>query len=497
MPVVYCPTNQQLILSWFKSLGYFGLLFSLSVLTLSVTARETVTQSDNQSVCPQDLPLAIEKIITRPQLARSRWGIAIQTQNSKNLYSLEADKYFIPASVVKLLTTAAALVELGADFRIETPVYAVGNAPNLTSLRLEGRGDPTLSVKSLKAIVHRLQELGIKRIEKLIVDDSYFTQSSLNATWEWSDVYSYYGTAVNSLILDRNTVTLTLFPQAIGKPVKLEWSNAIAARQWRVANNAITAPKDTEYNVTIDGVLGEPILNINGELASNETPDVWGLAIVNPANYFLESWRLILEKTGIKIIQGRVIEQADNNNSETKIATLISPQLSVILSEINQDSHNLSAEVLLNLLQKKLKTDNKIDAVETTLTKLGINEKDYVLVDGSGLSRHNLLTPTVLVEILNLMAADSQYSQVYQNSLAVAGKNGTLKNRFIDTQVSGNLWGKTGTLTGVSTLAGYLNVPNYQTLVFSIMVNNSDLSSSEIRKAIDEIILLLSQLKHC
>ncbi len=491
-------------MSWFKPLGWLGLLISLSTLTISATGIETVIQSDNEPssdnseyVCTQDLPSAINEIIKRPKLARSRWGIQIETlDRSKTLYSLEADKYFTPASSAKLLTTAAALVELGADFRIETPVYAVGNAPNLTSLRIEGRGDPTISVKSLEALVHQLQEQGIKRIEKLIVDDSYFTEPSLNATWEWLDVYSYYATAVNSLILDRNTVTLTLLPQQLGKPVKLKWSNAIAAKQWRVENNAITAPKDTKYNVTIDGVLGEPIFQINGELALDSKADIWDLAIANPANYFLESWRLILDKAGIKVTQGIVLDEANKNILETKIATITSPPLLVILKEINQESNNLYAEVILNILQKQLNTDNSIDALEQSLTNLGIDQQDYLLVDGSGLSRHNLLTAKLLVETLSLMA-NSNYNKIYQNSLALAGKNGTLKRRFEDTNVSGNLWGKTGTLTGVGTLAGYLNVPNYETLVFSIIVNNSELSSKEIRQAIDEIVILLSQLKNC
>ena len=489
-----------MILSWFKLLGCLGLLISLSRLTLSTTAIEIAnnSSSDNtERLCPQDLPLAINEIINHPKLARSRWGIQIETLDSqKTLYSLEADKYFIPASSAKLLTTAAALVELGADFRIETPVYAVGDAPNLTSLRIEGRGDPSISVKSLEALVHQLQERGIKRIKKLIVEDSYFTQPSLHPTWEWLDVYSYYATAVNSLILDRNTVTLTLLPQQLGEPVKLKWSNAIAAKQWRVENNAITAPKNTKYNVTIDGVLGEPVLKINGELALDSSLDIWDLAIANPANYFLESWRLILDKAGIKITQGIVIYEAKKNIIDSQLATIDSPPLSILLREINQESNNLYAEVILKLLQKKLNTDNSIEALEQSLSKLKIKQQDYSLVDGSGLSRHNLLTPKVLVQILNLMA-NSEQDKIYQNSLAVAGKSGTLKRRFKDTNALGNLWAKTGTLTGVGALAGYLNVSNYETLVLSIIVNNSQLSSREIRQAIDKIIILLSQLQQC
>lgn len=493
-----------MILSLFKPLGCLGLLISLSTLTLSATARESAHQSPNNSasdnterVCPQNLPLAINEIINHPQLARSRWGIHIKTiESQQTLYSLEADKYFIPASSAKLLTTAAALVELGADFRIATPVSAVGDAPNLTSLRLEGRGDPSLSVKSLEALAHQLQERGIKRIQKLIVEDSYFTQPSLHPTWEWLDIYSYYATAVNSLILDRNTVTLTLLPQQLGEPVKLKWSNALAAKQWRVENNAITAPKDTEYNVTIDGVLGEPVLKINGELALDNGSDIWDLAIANPANYFLESWRLILAQAGIQVTQGIVVSEAKNNQLDTKIATFDSPPLSRLLREINQESNNLYAEVILKLLHKKLNTDNSIEALQQSLSKLNIKPQDYSLVDGSGLSRHNLLTPKVLVQILNLMANSAQ-SKIYQNSLAVAGKSGTLKKRFQDTEASGNLWAKTGTLNGVGALAGYLKVSNYETLALSIIVNNSELSSKEIRQAIDRIVILLSQLQQC
>ena len=493
-----------MILSWSKSLISLGLLFSLSRLTLSAQAIET--SHNSELLCTQDLPLAINNLVNHPQLARSRWGIQIETLgDAKTLYSLEADKYFIPASSAKLLTTAAALVELGPDFRIETPVYAVGNTPDLVSLRIEGRGDPTISVKTLQALVHKLQEQGIKSIKKLIVDDSYFSEPALNPTWEWLDVYSYYATAVNSLILDRNTVTLTLLPQQLGESVKLKWSNAIAAKQWRVENNAVTAPQDTKYNVTIEGILGEPVLKIDGELALNNGADIWDLAIANPLNYFLESWRLILEKTGIKVRRGIIINQANKSNftfdtlpysSSIKVTTITSPYLPILLQEINQESNNLFAETILKLLQKKLNKKNSIDALAESLTKLGINNQDYILVDASGLSRHNLLTPKALVKTLSVMAK-SKYSKDYQNSLAIAGNKGTLKKRFLDTNVSGNLWAKTGTLTGVGALTGYLNVPNYETLVFSIIVNNSELSSQEIRKAIDKIVILLSQLQHC
>ena len=150
----------------------------------------------------------------------------------------------------------------------------------------------------------------------------------------------------------------------------------------------------------------------------------------------------------------------------------------------------------MQILAKQSPADTGVKAVEQSLSKLGVNPKDYTLVDGSGLSRHNLITPQMLVKVLSLMASSPQY-KTYRNSLALAGVNGTLKKRFRDTVVQGNLWGKTGSLTGVATLAGYLNLPQGENLVLSIMVNNSDRSGRELRQAIDEIVLLLSRLEKC
>ena len=489
------------ILSWFKSVG-IGLLIGTQVFPCKTLAQETgvpssrVRSPDNY-ICSQNLPTAINAIVTRPALVRSRFGIEIQTQDQgSSLYSLNAEQYFTPASSVKLLTTAAALLELGADYRIVTPVYGVGKTPNLIALRIKGQGDPTVSTQSLKDIVHQLQDQGIERIEKLIVDDSYFSAPSINPTWEWLDVYSYFATSVNSLILNQNTVTLTLSPQKLGEPVKFNWSDAIAARQWQVVNQGITSPENTPYDVEIDGVLGKPILNIYDKLAINEPPDIWDLAVADPANYFLESWRLELTNANIAVVKGIVVSKPDNYKLETKLATITSPSLQTILTEINQESNNLYAETVGAILSKELNTDSAANAIEQSLTKLGINPQNYVLVDSSGLSRHNLITPKTLVQTLSLMSRSSQ-GKLYRNSLAVTGVNGTLKARFEGTSIQGNLWGKTGTLTGIGTLSGYLVMPEYDSLVFTILVNNSALSSQEIRQTIDEITMLLGRLKKC
>ncbi|MEL6909652.1 MAG: D-alanyl-D-alanine carboxypeptidase/D-alanyl-D-alanine-endopeptidase [Cyanobacteria bacterium J06598_4] len=457
-------------------------------------AKPALENLDKQpkKICDRDLDQAIAQVINRPQLKRSRWGIEVQTLAGDSLYSLDGDKFFNPASAAKLLVSAAGILELGAQYRIETPIYSGGTPPVLDSLRFKGQGDPTISSQSLKDIVHQLQDKGIKRIENLIIDDSYFAPPAINPTWEWVDVHSYFATAANSTILNQNTVTLTLLPQEIGQPVKFWWNDAIAASQWQVINQATTGETDIEYAVEIDGDLGKPLLKLRGELAVNERPDVWDLAVVDPAQYFLETLRLYLSQGGIKVDRGIVVEQQETY-VDTKLTAIDAPPLSKILAGINQESNNLYAEVLGKILAQKMQVDTSIDAVNQTLERLGIDSENYVLIDTSGLSRQNLVTPQTLVAVLQLMSQDSDYRE----SLAVAGTSGTLKRRFVDTPIQGKLWAKTGTLTGVGALSGYLQTQHRGLLAFSVLVNNSELEHREIRRAIDEIVVILNRLQQC
>ncbi len=489
---------------YLKSLGFLSLWLGYQFFSLPTKAETRLTPSNWQRekintelLCPQDITSKIESIIKSPQLARSNWGILVKNLDSQTtIYSLNAHKYFIPASNVKLLISAAALLELGNNFRIHTPIYSVGNAPNLTQLLVQGKGDPTISTETLKKIVEQLKQKGIKHIEQLVVDNSYFNQPTINPTWEWSDLYNSYATSISSLILNNNAVTLTLLPQELGQPVKLRWSDDIAARQWQVKNNAITAAKDTPYNVEIEGSLGQPILQLNGTLAINHKSDVWDLAIVDPANYFLESLRHLLSLEGITVTRGLVSNESFIEPSARELATIISPTLPEILAEINQESNNLYAEALLKILANQLNINDVNQAIEQALSKLGIDPQGYNLVDGSGLSRHNLITPEILVQTLSSMKSTS-VGEIYLNSLTTAGVNGTLERRFLDNNFLGSILGKTGTLSGINSLSGYLNLSESETLGFSIIVNNSDLSSRNLRQAIDRIVLLFSRVKQC
>ncbi len=494
------------------------LIPGLAVISLTAFTRDRalafqspslpVAQTDqtSESICPVQLGTAIDAIINRPQFRRARWGILIQPLSPQGinrvLYSHDAKQFFIPASNAKLLTTAAALRALGSDYRIRTSVYDAGAG----RLRVVGRGDPSITDVQLRDLAQQLKRQGVRNVKQLIVEDGYFKGEVINPNWEWEDVQADYGVSVNSLILNQNAVELTLSPQKPGQALQLSWSDAIAARQWRIENQSITAQAGTQNTVTVSAVLGQPVLRIKGQLAADAKAESFGLAILNPAEYFLQHFRQVLAAEGIRVERASVASQV-STTGERELAAVESLPLAALVAETNQNSNNLYAEVLLRTLQASMQNlpTTRVDhdsaeiglqQLKVTLTALGVDPESYVLDDGSGLSRHNLVSPEAIAQTLQLMAQTPQ-ARVYRASLPIAGVSGSLENRFGNTLAQGRVQAKTGTVSGVVTLSGYLDIPGYQPLVFSLMVNQSDQSIATLRQAIDEIVLVLTRLRSC
>jgi serine-type D-Ala-D-Ala carboxypeptidase/endopeptidase (penicillin-binding protein 4) len=485
------------------------LFLVIQIYPIRILAKSVQTASKNkidEVVCPINLNAAIDKIVNRSEFRRSRWGILIQKLDShETLYSLDSQKYFLPASNVKLLTTAVALLRFGSQFRIRTSVYGMRNISNLETLRVVGKGDPSLTTQQLKDLVRQLKDRGVRQIAKVIVEDSYFKQTGINSSWEWEDIFFSYGTSINSLILNENAVTLTTIPRLNEQPLKLKWSDTIAARQWQIDNQTRTAPKGTSNNVGIRGIFGTPNLEFKGEMAVDAEPETWDLAIIDPSQYFLESLLQMLANEEIEVEQGLVTKRlrsaqrqsrSQSNSSEKELAFVESEPLAILIQETNQESNNLYAESLLQILGSESENSTGVEAVQQQLTQLGVDPDSYVLVDGSGLSRHNLVSPEAIAQTLKLMA-QTPHAKAYRDSLAVAGVSGTLESRFENTLVEGNLQAKTGTLSGNLSLSGYLTLKGSQPLILSIMVNQSNRTVSELRDAIDEIVITVSHYQSC
>jgi len=473
---------------------------SLLVLVLgrpSAVAAQTPAVAGD--ICPGELGAQVDAIANRPEFSRSRWGILIQPLSSTvTLYSRDAQKYFIPASNVKLLTTAAALQKLGADFRIKTSVYGGENG----SLYVVGRGDPSITETQLQSLAQQLKRRGVDRVNELIGDDSYFQGSAVNPNWEWEDAQAGYGAPINSLIFNQNAIELLLSPQDIGQPLKVTFAEPKLANQWQIRNNSVTVAQNKSEFIEVGREFDRPAIRVSGQLKIGAESESAYVAVVNPANNFLQHFQQVLAAEGIPVKQALVTSASRNFNQE--LATVESPPLAELVRETNRESNNLYAEVLLRLLGKV--TDKMpqqqdtgeigLKELKTALTQLGVNPNSYILADGSGLSRHNLISPEALVQTLRFMA-NSPAASIYRQSLPIAGESGTLKNRLNSTPNRVILQAKTGTLSGVSALSGYIEVPDYEPLVFSIIVNQSDLSAASMRSATDEIVLLLNRLRRC
>ncbi|MBD2342719.1 D-alanyl-D-alanine carboxypeptidase/D-alanyl-D-alanine endopeptidase [Anabaena subtropica] len=482
------------------SLGLMALFISVQVsVTQQLVKAQTPTAPTptTKSICPAELRTAIDTIVNRPLFNRVRWGILVKPLSSvQTLYSRDAEKYFTPASNAKLLTTAAALQQLGADFRIRTSVYQNGNG-NFTVV---GRGDPSLSDTQLQSLAQQLKQKGITQISQLIADDSYIQGDIVNSTWQWEDVQSNYGAPVNSFILNQNVFGLKLIPQTVGKTPQLLWNDPNEARQWLIINQSVTVAANQPSYIDVSRDLTGKVLRIKGQVAANSTPYLVELPVVDPNYYFLRRFRSALSTEKISLGTTLVASSAAN---QQELAAVQSPPLSQLLIETNQNSNNLYAEALLRTLafkqprlQNKTTADIGLEAIKTNLNQLGVDPTGYVLVDASGLSRRNLITPEALVQTLQGISK-TPVANVYRASLPVAGKSGTLRNRLRNTPAEGIVQAKTGTLSGAISLSGYVNPPTYEPLVFSVMVNQSGQPASVLRQAIDEIVVLLTQLKSC
>lgn len=453
-----------------------------------------------QAVCPAQLNAAIGRIVTR---TGGKWGILAQTQapptQRQTVASRDAARLLIPASNVKILTTAAALKGLGAQYRIRTSVLGNTTGPNLTTLRLVGRGDPSLNPPQLNALAQQLAQKGIRQVGQLIGDDTYFRGPAINPLWEPEDLGQAYATAINSLIFNQNIIGLSVWPQRVGQPLRPQWDDPTDASDWILDNRTVTvAPSAGE---SIDFFRDGSVLTLTGQLRAGSEPELVGVAIPNPGNYLVRKFRLALNAAAITVANSTLVRQSPAPATDVELAAVESPPLTQLIFETNQESNNTYAEALLKTLGRvqtptsQNVTDSGVAAVRTALTALGVNSSLYSMVDGSGLADRNRASAEALVQTLQGVALLPE-AAVYRQSLPVAGVSGTLKTRFQNTPARGIVFAKTGTITGVVSLSGYITPPNYSPLVFSVVVNSNQ-PASTVRRSVDEIVVLLARLQRC
>ncbi len=484
--------------------GWLSIQFAMDIPVRAQSPTVAPNPPIAPAICPNQLPKAIDAIIDRPELRRYRWGIVVQALGgATQLYNRDGDRLFIPASNVKLITTAVALRHLGAAMRLRTSVYRLPSQGNTSNLLVVGRGDPSLTTVGLQSIAQQLKQRGERQIGQISFDDGYFRGEQINGDWEWDDLSTDYAPAINGLMLGQNALSLSVSPQQVGMPLRYRWADS-SSSNWQVENQTITTIDDRDNGVNAIAVFGKPVLRLTGKVAKTAQPIELNLPVLNPAEYFIGAFRNNLNSAGINVGSSRLVF-GQNPISLTEIAAIDSPPMSELINETNQKSNNVYAEVLLRSIgrthpQHYTRTEDTstlgIELVKQRLTELGVNPQTYYLRDGSGLSRHNLVAPTAFIQVLSAMATKPE-GQLYRNSLPVAGISGSLKNRLKGTLAQGIVRAKTGSMSGVVSLSGYINSPQYPPLVFSIILNQHDRSTSNMVKVIDEVVVLLARLKQC
>ena len=469
-----------------------------------------------------DLQSRIRLALARPELRRGTVAVKIASlETGKTVYEESADKYVMPASNMKNFTVAAALERLSPDFRFATSVYA-DSQPDASGvikgdLRIYGRGDVSLSgafyegdyLKGLDSLADKIAQSGVKRVEgNLIGDESYFSGGAIPPSWEWDDLQWRSGAEVSALPLNDNTLDLSVKPgSSVGSVCNIQLLpfNQIM----RVVNQCRTSATGAKSDLTIKKALEQNIVEISGTMPVGDKGFSGFLTVSHPAELFVSLLKQRLQEKGVTVTgQTRVVgakEKAVLSNASTsvqpvEITKLESPPFSLIAAKTMKPSQNLYTETILWTLGEQLgdKTNPKLTSAErgtavvkSFLQQVGIPPDAVVQWDGSGLSRHNLVTANANVQLYIYMAKQSRYAQAWRDSLTIGGTDGTLQNRFKGTAAAGNVRGKTGTIDQVSALSGYLTTASGEPLVFSIIVNG--VTNSGIRAAtIDEIVVNLA-----
>jgi D-alanyl-D-alanine carboxypeptidase/D-alanyl-D-alanine-endopeptidase (penicillin-binding protein 4) len=476
-----------------------------------------------------ELQSKIRQSLFRPELRRGSVGIKIVSLSTgKVIYEENAEKYFMPASNMKSYTVGTAMEKLTPNFRTNTTVYANSmpdsNGVIKGDLTIYGRGDVSMSfafrpdlsantnltnadyLKVLEPLANKIIQAGVKRIEgNLVGDESYFNSEALPGSWEWDDLQWYYGAEVSALPVLDNAVDISVKPSSLNSPCNVQILPVNTLFQ--IINRCITTASGSKRELGINKKLDRNILEITGTMPVGDKGYTNSVAVSRPAQLFIEMLRQLLQQKGVTITgQNRVVNAAEKKALSVAstlppviIAGLDSPPFSVIAAKTMKPSQNMYTETILRILGEQFgdKTNPNltseargIGVVKSFLSEIGAPPDSIIQHDGSGLSRHNLITPASNVQLYTYLAKGTN-AQIWRDSLTIGGIDGTLKNRFVGTIAQNNVRGKTGTIDQVSALTGYVTTAAGEQIVFSIIVNG--VNTGSIRTAtMDEIVVALA-----
>ena len=474
----------------------------------------------------------IAAILDKPAARRAFWGVRIVDLDSgETVYDNGGEKLFVPASNAKLYSTALALERLGPDHQFstivvaESPLQEDGSVSG--SLRLIGGGDPNLSSRvipfdpkiefrrdrlaPITQLARQISEAGVKQIEgDIIGDDRRYVWQPYPAGWSLGDAAWSYGAPASALSFNDNEISIVVRPGAgATRPARLTIRPNIS--YYKIRNQTRTAATRTvAQSIGMRRPPDSHTLTLWGEISIRSPGRELSLAVDDPALFTATALKAELESLGVTVGgEARADHSEPGSLPSLKrmkprprpdfpetLAVVASAPLSDALQAVNKHSVNLHAEMLLREVGYVARgvgsREAGVEEMRSFLKTAGLSPWEFFLSDAAGLSRHNLVSPSGTVKLLQHMWG-SPNRDVYINSLPTAGVDGTLDWRFSRTSAKGRVHAKTGTLTHATALAGYIEAASGRHLAFSIFINNFGVSTSYIRKLADQIVVEVVQ----
>jgi D-alanyl-D-alanine carboxypeptidase/D-alanyl-D-alanine-endopeptidase (penicillin-binding protein 4) len=468
------------------------ILFMLTPVNYSQDSLNLITDSlprYSYSTVPE-FWAQIDDIFNDPSFSNAYWGVAIQSlETGEYFYKRNEDKLFRPASNMKLFTTSAGLLLLGDEYKFSTLIYANGQIDGSIlrgNLVVQGGGDPTISGRFFDGDIYRvynnwadsLIKIGIDEIDgNIIGDDNLFDDTNLGTGWAWDNESYWFSAPSGAISFNDNCIDIVITVDSNTGKAKINISPD--TKYVTIINDVYVVSKDSATSIDIYRARGTNVITVFGTIRNGRDSVKTFATINNPTQYSMVVLKKILEKKGIKVKGYPVdiddIEEPLDYSNIKLLFSYQSPELKDIIKVINKNSQNFFAEQLLKVIGLEKEgygtIENGVKAINNILSDMGINPETFVMVDGSGLSQLNLVTPRSIITLLSYMYKSDCFIPFF-NSLPIAGVDGTLGTRMKSSRAQDKVRAKTGFLEYVRSLSGYVYTGDNEPVVFTIMVNN-------------------------
>jgi D-alanyl-D-alanine carboxypeptidase/D-alanyl-D-alanine-endopeptidase (penicillin-binding protein 4) len=458
----------------------------------------------------QSLQAELSSLLNSPALTRALVGVRIESlRTGEVLFTHNSDKLVVPASNMKLLTMAVAAERLGWQHRFETRLEAAGTVADgvLTGdLFVVGGGDPSIESPDrghpqlFLDWAEALKRAGIRRVHgRVIGDDSAFDDNGLGAGWAWDYLTDGYAAPSGALSYNENVIAVRVVPG------KAEGDSAVVTLlppgggQFTVVNTAVTGAAGSNASVSVSRMPGDERLLVSGRVPLGGAGVTRETTVANPTQYFVDALRAALASRGVLVTGGAwdldELGTPPASGARRLIARRESAPLSLLGANFLKPSQNFYGEMFLKAVGRGTDRPGTAalgrQAARETLGKWGIGADSFVMNDGSGLSRYDYVTADAIVALLKHVWQDERLRGPFLAALPTGGYDGTLGSRMKNTPLAMRVQAKTGTISNMRALSGYLVTDSGERIVFSIIANHFTAGSAAVDEVAEKMLLRL------